>query len=101
MEHCPLWGAGATKNKKTSSYQNSGTSPSQHRSLHKPQNQAQPQRAETKRKKEYDPKAWEKETSKTVIEKKRERERKKYCANEKRRLNSQNQINEEEIVKRM
>ena len=35
-------------------------------SLHKPQNQPHPQREETKRKKGYDPKAWEKEISKTV-----------------------------------
>ena len=33
---------------------------------HKPLDQPYPPKAETKRKKEYDPKAWEKETSNTV-----------------------------------
>jgi len=38
----------------------------QTQSLHKPLDQPYPPRAETERKNEYDPKAWEKETSNTV-----------------------------------
>ena len=64
MEHCPSEGK---KKKKTPLHTRIQTQdPPNTQSLHKPQNQPHPQKAETKRKKEYDPKAWEKEISKTA-----------------------------------
>jgi len=50
------------------------------RSLHKPLDQ--PYRAETKRKKEFNLEAWEKETSNIVIKKKNNEKADKYYTNE-------------------
>jgi len=53
------------KKQSTLSHQNTGTSPSQYEAYSNHW-QPRPPRAETKRKKEYNPKAWGKETSNTV-----------------------------------
>jgi len=55
------------REKKAFSYQNTGKKQNkQTKNLHKPLDQTHPLRAENKRKKKYNPKAWEKEISNTV-----------------------------------
>ena len=57
--------------------------PKANRILHKPLHQPYPPRAETKRNKEFNHKAWEKETSNTInLKKKKNEKAEKYCPNE-------------------
>ena len=67
------------------------------RNQHKPLNQPFPPREKTKRKEEYNPTAWEKETSSGQAREKKNDEKRNTAQMKEQGRNSQDQINKEEI----